>query len=102
MKKLCLLFFFFLAAAAIRAQNPPPAPQTGPNQRLENIRMRDVCILADPASHTYYAIGSGRPPAKEGYKSPSVRAYTSKDLVNWEGPHIIFQVPANLWGDTNI
>jgi beta-xylosidase len=32
-----------------------------------------------------------------------VRAYTSKDLVSWEGPHIVFQTPAGLWGsDVNI
>jgi beta-xylosidase len=31
-----------------------------------------------------------------------VRAYTSKDLVNWTGPHIIFQTPPDFWGDVNI
>jgi beta-xylosidase len=76
-----------LAQAAPR---PTPPVTTG---RFADIRMRDVGILADSATHTYYAVSSaGR----------AVRAYTSKDLVNWEGPHIIFQTPADFWGDANI
>jgi beta-xylosidase len=57
---------------------------------LEKIRMRDPCILADAASKTYYLVGSaGR----------SVRAYTSVDLANWQGPQIIFTAPQDIWGD---
>ena len=44
---------------------------------LGKIRMRDVCILPDQKSKTYYMIG----PAGRG-----VRAYTSKDLLNWPDP----------------
>lgn len=86
----------------VRTQTAQPSVPTGPNQHLENIRMRDICILADEKTKTYYAISSGRAPAKAGFKNSSVRAYTSKDLLNWEGPHTIFQTPNDLWGDVNI
>ena len=59
-------------------------------------------MLADEKTKTYYAISSGRAPDKEGFRNSAVRAFTSKDLINWEGPHIIFQTPKDLWGDINI
>ncbi|HEX3102618.1 MAG TPA: hypothetical protein VHQ01_12530, partial [Pyrinomonadaceae bacterium] len=100
--KCFLLVVFALAAGShLSAQNPQPI-QTGPGQHLENIRMRDICILVDEKTKTYYAISSGRAPAKDGFRNSSVRAYVSKDLINWEGPHIIFQTPSDLWGDVNI
>jgi arabinan endo-1,5-alpha-L-arabinosidase len=70
--------------------------------RFADVRMRDVFILADELTKTYYAVSSSFVPATEGRGRPAVRAYTSKDLVTWEGPHIIFQTPADFWGDTNI
>lgn len=100
--KCFLLVVFALAVGSnLYAQNPQPI-QTGPGQHLENIRMRDICILVDEKTKTYYAISSGRSPAKDGFRNSSVRAYVSKDLVNWEGPHTIFQTPVDLWGEVNI
>ena len=61
--------------------------------------MRDVCILADETTKTYYAVSSTFVPASEGRGRPAVHAYTSKDLITWEGPHIIFQTPEGFWGD---
>jgi hypothetical protein len=58
--------------------------------RLADIRMRDVCILADATTKTFYAVSSTFLPAGEGRGRPGVRAYTSKDLLTWEGPHVIF------------
>ncbi len=31
-----------------------------------------------------------------------VRAYTSKDLSTWEGPHSIFRTPENFWPETQM
>lgn len=60
---------------------------------IDSLRWRDNCILADPASHTYYFVGpAGR----------SIRQYKSKDLKHWEGPTTIFTVPEGFWGDTRI
>jgi hypothetical protein len=58
--------------------------------KLGAIRMRDVCILPDQASKTYYMVGPG---------FRTVRVYTSKDLVNWQGPQTIFRPATNIWGD---
>ncbi|HEX8465084.1 MAG TPA: glycoside hydrolase family 43 protein [Abditibacterium sp.] len=96
--------------AAQAQQNPlpvaPPAPAPVPaapvappvalpitTARLTDIRMRDACVLADAATQTYYMVASaGR----------NVRAYTSKDLVNWTGPNIVFRTPPDLWPGANI
>src|SRR4030042_1557515 len=78
-------------------QTPGAQPQqAGESPRgtgLADIRMRDVCILPDQESKTYYMVGPGR---------RRVRAYTSKDLVNWVGPQIIFQVPAAAGGQIRV
>ncbi len=89
-------------ASAAAAQTPRPSPLAFGTHKLADVRMRDICILVDEKTKTYYAISSGRAAAKDGFRSPTVRAFTSKDLVNWEGPHTIFQVPVDLWGGTNI
>lgn len=61
--------------------------------RLSDIWMRDACVLPDESTQTYYLVASAR--------GAAVRAYTSKDLVNWEGPHIVYRTPEAMWG-TNV
>lgn len=95
----CLLLF---ASDNSYSQTPRPTPLAFGTHRLADFRMRDACILVDEKNKTYYAISSGFAPTKEGFRNSAVRAFTSKDLINWEGPHIIFQTPTNLWGDINI
>lgn len=58
--------------------------------RLEDIRMRDACVLTDTVTQTYYIVAAGR--------GATVRAYTSGDLVDWEGPYTIFETPDEMWG----
>ncbi len=71
---------------------PAPLPLVT-TARLIDFRMRDACVLVDQATKTYYMVASmGR----------NVRAYTSKDLVNWTGPTIIYQTPTNIWPDANV
>ncbi|HUL52918.1 MAG TPA: glycoside hydrolase family 43 protein [Opitutaceae bacterium] len=77
-----------VAAAAPGAQ---PAAAT---VRLADVRMRDACILPVAATKTYYLVASAF--------GAAVRAYTSKDLVTWEGPQIIFQAPNGFWGGAHI
>jgi len=93
-----LLGSFILASDVALAAEPEPAPpQAAPpvaTVRLADVRMRDACILPVAATKTYYLVASTF--------GAEVRAYTSKDLVNWEGPHIIFQTPAGFWGGANI
>lgn len=59
--------------------------------RLADIQMRDACVLPDPETGTYYLVAAGR--------GATVRAYTSKDLVDWEGPHVIWETPTEMWGE---
>src|SRR6476620_2320470 len=92
-----LTLLFTAATAAVSAQTGPIG-----KIKLADVRMRDVCILADETTKTYYAVSSTFVPASEGRGRPAVHAYTSKDLITWEGPHIIFQTPADFWGDANI
>jgi len=97
-----LIFLLPVVAANFYAQTPQPPSLAFGTHRLTDVRMRDVCILVDEKTKTYYAISSGRAEPKEGFRNSSVRAFTSKDLVNWEGPHTIFQTPNNIWGDVVI
>jgi arabinan endo-1,5-alpha-L-arabinosidase len=90
-----------ICAASFYSQTPPRTPAFG-TYLLANVRMRDICILVDEKTKTYYAISSGFVPNKEGFRNSAVRAFTSKDLVTWEGPHIIFQTPKDFWNDINI
>ena len=99
----CSLAVVLLMVNAIICGQQAPAPaQAITTVRLADVRMRDVCILADNITKTYYAVSSTFVRAGEGRGLPAVRAYTSKDLVTWEGPHIVFTSPPDFWGDINI
>jgi hypothetical protein len=95
-----VIVVLFIAVAA-PAQTPPPAAEAPPpglprlleakyadNVKLADVWMRDACVLPDPATQTYTLIAS----AFRG-----VRTYTSKDLVTWEGPHMVFRTPEGFW-----
>jgi len=56
--------------------------------------MRDACVVADKDRGLYTIIASTY--------GPGVRAYTSKDLIHWDGPEIIFQAPSGFWGDIEL
>jgi len=85
----CLALAALGLSFAATAQLPATSATPG-FTKLEDIQMRDVCILPDQASRTYYMVGSGR---------NSVRIFTSKDLVNWQGPQTIYRPATNVWGD---
>lgn len=90
MKKLFLFVMItigFRPVVSSQAQRPEPQPGIF---KLSEIRWRDVCVLPDPATQTYYLVG----PAGRG-----VRAYTSKDLINWTGPQMIYSAPRDVWGE---
>lgn len=58
--------------------------------RLADIYMRDGHILVDEETETYYIVSSAR--------GAGVRLYTSTDLIHWEGPHIVYETPDEMWG----
>ena len=103
MKLISILALVILTAAASYAQvSPRPTPAAFGIHSLADIRLRDICILADETTKTYYAVAATRPPTKPGFRNAGVQLYSSKDLVKWEGPTVIFQAPDDLWGDVNI
>jgi GH43 family beta-xylosidase len=61
--------------------------------KLEDIHAQDVDIFPDPKAKIYYMIAAGR---------NGVRSWTSTNLTDWKGPHTIFRVTPNLWGDIPI
>jgi GH43 family beta-xylosidase len=90
MKKITRLVLFAVICVASKS-----VAQTEPgNIKLKDIMLRDACIVPDAKTNTYYMVGPGR--------GATVVQYTSKDLVNWQGPQVIFKTPALFWGDTAI
>ena len=83
-----VLISFVLPFAVSAQEQPVMQPEN--TIKLSDIRMRDVCILPNPASKIYYMIGPSH---------RSVRVYTSTDLLNWQEPQTIFSPPADIWGD---
>lgn len=65
--------------------------------KSEQINIRDPFILKD--NGTYYMYGTRAETcwmAATGFD-----CYTSKDLINWDGPHEVFHKPDNFWADLN-
>ena len=62
-------------------------------------------ILADAKSKTYFMYAGEDPTddaARPGtYHNAGVVAYISKDLVSWEGPKMVFEIPEGFWGDVD-
>ncbi len=64
---------------------------------LEEINIRDPFVL--PFKDTYYMYGTR---AKTCWGlADGFDCYTSKDLVNWDGPFEVFHKPENFWADKN-
>lgn len=99
---IALIYLLFCALTGLYAQTPRPTPLPLGTYRLEDFRMRDPNILVDEKTKTYYLISAGYSPTSVGYSNASIRIFTSKDLINWEGPRIIFQTPDDFWGDIKI
>ena len=91
-KYILLIIIAIMTMTAAEAQTQRSGPQTG-TFKFSDIRWRDMCVLPDPSSQTYYIVGPG---------GRGVRAYTSKDLVNWTGPQMIYNAPQDVWGNIPI
>jgi beta-xylosidase len=82
-----IAFTLFLTLVGLSAQEPPELE----TEKLSDIYMRDACGLPDKEAGIYYMVASDR--------GARVRAYKSRDLVNWEGPHIVYETPDEMWGE---
>jgi arabinan endo-1,5-alpha-L-arabinosidase len=95
---------FWLAGLALPAfgaeTNIAATAETPQPVRLSEMRLRDCCVWPDTNAHTYYLVSSTDRRGPHG--RPAVIAYTSKDLNTWDGPRVIFEIPADFWAQRDI
>ena len=60
--------------------------------RLADFRVHDPFIVAHQPTKTYYLYTASGP--RQGLGRSGVVTYKSKDLREWEGPFVVFTVPA--------
>jgi Glycosyl hydrolases family 43 len=82
-----------LLAAPLLAQAPV---KTG--IQFSEFYLHDPFIVAHKATQTYY-LYNGACPRQLGGQRAGVVTYKSKDLLHWDGPYKVFEVPDGLWAD---
>ena len=87
------IWWMALPAALLLAQTPP---KTG--MEFSEFHVHDPYILAYQATRTYYLYNSAGPRQSADGRA-GVIAYKSKDLLHWDGPYPVFEVPDGLWAD---
>jgi GH43 family beta-xylosidase len=85
--------WLMLLAAPLLAQVPV---KTG--MQFNEFYLHDPFILAHKATSTYY-LYNGAGPRQLGGQRAGVVTYKSKDLLHWDGPYKVFEVPDGLWAD---
>ena len=86
-------WWMLLLAAPLLAQSPV---KTG--LQFSDFYLHDPFILAHQPTKTYY-LYNGAGARQLGGQRAGVVAYKSKDLLHWDGPYPVFQVPDGLWAD---
>jgi len=71
------------------------------NVKLAEIRLRDGNMLANPTDGWYYFVTSmvGR---DDSGRKPTISAFRSKNLIDWEGPFVVFVAEDNTWEGIDI
>lgn len=64
--------------------------------RLSDIPAHDPYVWVDMQAGVYYLYTSGIPKFT-GMERYGVLTYRSNDLLEWEGPYVVFTVPDNVW-----
>jgi beta-xylosidase len=64
--------------------------------RLRDIPAHDPFVWVDNTTGVYYLYTSGSP-RLNGMERYGVVTYRSTDLLDWEGPYIVFTVPDHTW-----
>jgi len=87
--------FSGFTARISQATSLPAARDTVETRPLSEWHIRDACVLADPASHTYYmTVPMGMIERRRG---TGVQMLTSEDLVHWRGPYTAFEAGPGFW-----
>lgn len=64
--------------------------------KLKDIPAHDPFIVTDSITQTYYLYTTGIPELT-GLERCGVLMYKSRNLIEWEGPFTVFEVPDNIW-----
>jgi|SRR5579862_5219334 len=99
----CVALNVFCVSAQPASGAGDSAPSTNAvhqNLHLPEIRLHDPWILAHAPSKTYYLYTSNNRRAT-GVDRPGTMVYRSKDLLNWEGPFVVFTLPEGTWASAN-
>ena len=70
------------------------------NLHLPDIRVHDPWILAHASTGTYYLYTSNNGRVT-GVNRPGTIVYRSQDLLNWDGPQVVFTLPEGTVWSTN-
>jgi hypothetical protein len=60
--------------------------------------LHDPFVLPHKATQTYY-LYNGAGARQLGGQRAGVVTYKSKDLLHWDGPYTVFEIPDGLWAD---
>ncbi len=72
----------------------------GKTTHIDDLIVHDPCILPDPVTKTYYIYRSFSPRRYGNEDQPAgIQVFTSTDLVHWEGPETVFEIPEGFWAD---
>ncbi|MCU4677294.1 glycoside hydrolase family 43 protein [Catenovulum sp. 2E275] len=69
---------------------------------IDTLNIHDPAILADPVSKTYYVYDSFQQGSKydkliSKSGNSGVQVYWSKDLINWQGPKLVYEIDNKSW-----
>ncbi len=79
-----------------------PAEAASYPLRVEDLRVRDPFVHAEPTTRTYYLYaqtGNNQTCPRPGL---GIEVYHSRDLTNWSEPTLVFRRPADFWGGEEI
>jgi SSS family transporter len=81
-------------------------PPRGGLTHVNDLSVHDPAILADATTQTYYIYANYSPrrtwdltQLRSPHGRAGVKAWKSKDLILWEGPELVFEVPEDFWAD---
>lgn len=90
-KKIAFLLLYFFAVINGFAQ------KSVSTIHIKDLNIRDPFIVTDKRSATYYLYKADTITKDKNNRVYGVVAYKSKDLISWQGPFVVFAIPADNW-----
>jgi len=93
-----------LSGAPASGAKQAPASGSGPAIYVNDLSVHDPFIFPDAKTRRYiiyksFAPGRGGGAGSGVGQRAGVMAYTSKDLVRWDGPQVVFEMAEGFWAD---